>query len=92
MPVGSVRRVLICRPKISHELVSALDSELCPSSGDTRLKLGTTQAYIVTTNESPPPTDYAQSGAFWTLAFTTVVGLWFVSAHVGAVLGFIRRG
>ncbi len=92
MPVGSVRSVLICRPQIPHELVSELDSQLCPSSGSTRLKLGTTQAYLVAANEPPPPHDYVQSGAFWTLALTTVVGLWFVSAHVGAILGFVRRG
>ena len=92
MPAGSVRSVLICRPQIANELVSTLDSQLCPSSGNTRLKLGTTQAYVVSATESPTPHDYAQSGAFWTLAFTTVVGLWLVSAHVGAILGFVRRG
>lgn len=92
MQIGSVRNVVICRPQISHELVTPLDSQLCPSSDNVRLKLGTTQAYVVAANEPPPPHDYVQSGAFWTLAFTTVVGLWFVSVHVGTLLGFIRRG
>ncbi len=89
---SSVRNILICRPQMSHEPISDLDAQVCPGTGNTRFKLAQTRAYISSANEAAIPVDYAQSGAFWTLAFGTVVGLWFVSAHVGAVLNFIRRG
>lgn len=90
--VSSVKNVLICRPQLHDESISELDSLACPGNGASRLKLATTRAYVSSASEAPPPPDFIQAGAFWTLAFATVVGLWFVSAHVGAVLGFIRRG
>lgn len=36
--------------------------------------------------------DYGFAGALWSLAFTSVIGLYFASHGIGLVLDFIRRG
>ena len=38
------------------------------------------------------PFDYGYASALWTLAFSTVVGLYFVSHGISLVLNMIRRG
>lgn len=91
-PLRSARNILVCRPQTPNEPISVLDAQVCPGSGNARFKLEMTPAYVAVDGEPQRPLDYAQSGVFWTLALTTVVGLWFVSAHVGAFLGFVRRG
>ena len=56
------------------------------------------QAYVIDPSQqgmieaSMGPFDYAEGAAVWAAAFSMVVGLYFVSAAIGAVLGMIRRG
>jgi hypothetical protein len=37
------------------------------------------------------PFDYVAAAGLWSLAFTTVVGLYLVSHSIGLILGMIRR-
>ncbi|VVE37000.1 hypothetical protein PCO31111_03960 [Pandoraea communis] len=83
-------RVLGCKPVHQSMAVTPTDRQLCPPENGQYFSV----VAVAPTSSNAPPTspDVAQMAGFWTLAFTTVVGLYVVSAHVGAILGFIRRG
>ena len=93
---GSPTYVLSCRPASSGETLSSIDRELCPASESARFKIQPTPTYLSsTTAPSVAASDeqgLADLSGVWALAFTSVVGLYLVSAYAGAVLHFIRRG
>ncbi|AJC17991.1 hypothetical protein NA29_22185 [Pandoraea sputorum] len=80
-------RVLTCKPVPNAMPSTPMDRQLCPTEDGQQFAV---VALAPTASESL--LDVQQMASFWTLAFTTVVGLYVVSAHVGAILGFIRRG
>lgn len=83
-------RVLSCTPARSATAVTSTDRQLCPPENGQLFAV--TAVLPSSSPTSGTPLDIQQMAGFWTLAFTMVVGLYVVSAHVGAVLGFIRRG
>lgn len=38
------------------------------------------------------PIDYSQLGFLWTFAFSAVVLLWWISKHLGILIGLVKRG
>lgn len=93
MNPASAQYVLICRPSPSTEARSELDIKLCPPSGAQHFKVQTVQTYL---SASPPSLDHApypapaEVSGIWMVAFSTVLGLYVLSAHFGVVLRFIR--
>lgn len=56
-----------------------------------RVQVSTTVEFLSAPVLDPSATfDYAYASAIWSLAFTTVVGLYLVSKNVGLVLALIR--
>jgi hypothetical protein len=95
MSSGTLQYVLVCRPSPRVEARSELDVKLCPPSGIQHFKIKTVQAHLYTAVHDPAAHaqryDIAQGGCIWLVAFSTVLGLYALSAHLGAVLSFIRR-
>lgn len=95
MAFGSVQNVVVC---VQAADATAAQQAVCPPVGAQFYQPVTTQAYLVDPSQqgiieaSMGPFDYAQGAAVWGAAFSMVVGLYFVSAAIGAVLGMIRRG
>ncbi|WP_150690366.1 hypothetical protein [Pandoraea communis] len=85
-------RLLACQPTRPPMAVTAIDRELCPPENGEQFTLVSVAPSIAQAHAPATSLDTVQMAGFWTLALTTVVGLWFVSVHVGALLGFIRRG
>ncbi|VVD64589.1 hypothetical protein PPN31114_00280 [Pandoraea pneumonica] len=83
-------RILICQPTNLSTPTTAIDTQLCPPEGDQQFAVVSIPPSQ--TSMTSPQLDIPQMAGFWTLAFATVIGLWFVSAQVGAIVGFIRRG
>lgn len=98
MALGSVQNVLVCMPLNSGETASTTDMQVCPPVGAQTFRLQSMQAYVLESSAQPllelvvKPFDYEYAGVLWSVAFTMVVGLYLVSAKVGAVLGLLRRG
>ena len=95
MSSGTLEYVLICRPSPRAEARSELDIKLCPPTGMQHFKIQTTQAYVSAAvhaqSDPSTPYDFSQGSGIWLVAFSTVLGLYVLSAHLGAVLNFIRR-
>lgn len=88
--MAEMLRVLSCKPVRQPKGLTAIDRQLCPpESGQQFAVVTVTQA---STNTPDTPLDINQMAGFWMLALATVVGLYVVSAHAGAILGLIRRG
>ncbi|VVE58817.1 hypothetical protein PHO31112_05386 [Pandoraea horticolens] len=85
-------QLLACKPIRQPMAVTTVDRELCPPENGQQFTLVSIDPAIALTNVPATSLDTVQMAGFWTLALTTIVGLWFVSVHVGALLGFIRRG
>ncbi len=85
-------RLLACQPTRPPMAVTAVDRELCPPEDDQQFSLVSVDPAIAQVHAPATSLDTVQMAGFWTLALTTVVGLWFVSVHVGAILGLVRRG
>ncbi|VVE20533.1 hypothetical protein PCE31107_03120 [Pandoraea cepalis] len=83
-------RVLSCAPVHQSMTVTPTDRQLCPPENGQYFAVVAVASTSPNTSQTSP--DVTQMAGFWTLAFSTVVGLYVVSAHVGAILGFIRRG
>lgn len=96
--IGSLENVLVCAPLREGDIAGAFDSQICPPASGQSFKLQSTQAYVLDPSAQSlleavaKPFDYEYAGVLWSVAFTMVVGLYLVSAKVGAVLGLIRRG
>ncbi len=96
MSIGSTQQVLVCIPV---ESASSAQRMFCPPDDNgQQYAPQKTQAYLMDAAQQSGieaalgPFDYAYAGGLWALAFSTVVGLYFVSHSIGLVLGFIRRG
>ena len=84
---GSIQTVVVCLP-------SSLGQPPRPP-GQAE---GTPQPDLLPADQKPAiepataPFDYAYAAGLWSLAFCSVVGLYFCSHGIGLVLGMIRRG
>jgi len=98
MALGSVQNLLVCVPLASGESAGSIDMQVCPPVGAQAFRLQSMQVYVLEPTAQSlleavaKPFDYEYAGVLWSVAFTMVVGLYLVSAKVGAVLGLIRRG
>ncbi len=95
MAVGSVQTVVVCVPASSSTTAQRVT---CPVVGTQNYVPARVQAYMLDPSQqnnieaAVGPFDYVYAGGLWALAFSTVVGLYFVSHGIGLVLGMIRRG
>lgn len=96
MPSGSIQSVVVCIQVA--EPASSQQQIVCPAANGRNFAPANMQAYVIDPSQqgmieaSMGPFDYAEGAAVWAAAFSMVVGLYFVSAAIGAVLGMIRRG
>lgn len=96
--IGSIQNILVCTPLASGETAKSIDAQVCPPAGAQAFKLQSMQAYVLDSSAqslveaATMPFDYQYAGGVWSVAFMMVVGLYIVSAKVGAVLGLIRQG
>lgn len=95
MAAGSVQEIVICRPAAS---ASAMQQAVCPKDGLQFYEPITARAYLLdpaqqnNIDAALGPFDYAYASGLWAMAFSMVVGLYFVSQGIGQVLGLMRRG
>ncbi|MFZ6760833.1 hypothetical protein ACO0K9_26800 [Undibacterium sp. Ji50W] len=95
MTAGSVQAVVICKPSAA---ASAMQQAVCPNDGAQLYVPSIVQAYLLdpaqqnNIDAALGPFDYAYASGLWAMAFSMVVGLYFVSQGIGQVLGLIRRG
>lgn len=95
MASGSLQTVVICSPATT---ANAMQQAVCPKIGTQFYVPTKVQAYLLDPSQQSKfdaafgPFDYAYASAIWTFAFSTVVGLYFVSHGIGLVLGIVRRG
>ena len=96
--IGSIQNTLTCVPVAAGDAANTVDTQVCPPTGAQVFKLQSMQVYVLDPSAqslleaAAKPFDYEYAGVLWSMAFTMVVGLYLVSAKVGAVLGLIRRG
>jgi hypothetical protein len=95
MAIGSVQAVVVC---VAANAATAAQQVTCPKVGAQFNVPARVQAYMLDPSQqnnieaAVGPFDYAYASGLWALAFSTVVGLYFVSHGIGLVLGMIRRG
>jgi len=95
MGVGSVQSVVVCIPSSG---ATAAQQVTCPKVGAQFYVPSKVQAYLIDPSQKNnfdaalEPFNYAYAAGVWSLAFCSVVGLYFVSHSIGLVLGLIRRG
>lgn len=95
MTTGSVQTIVVCVPAPS---ASAKQQATCPAVGTQYYVPATIQAYVLDPAQQNDidaalgPFDYGYASAIWSLAFSTVVGLYFFSNAISQILGLIRRG
>lgn len=77
-------RVLGCKPVHQSMAVTPTDRQLCPPENGQYFAVVAVAPTPPNTSQTSP--DFAQMAGFWTLAFTTVVGLYVVSAQPHEVL------
>ena len=86
---------MVCVPVTS---ATPTESTVCPASGGQVFQPVQVQAYLLDPSQQSnleaafEPFDYGYAAGVWSLAFSMVVGLYFVSHGIGLVLGMIRRG
>ncbi|MBX9269273.1 hypothetical protein [Chromobacterium violaceum] len=96
MSIGSSQQVLVCVPVSTTP--SGAQQQICPRVGGQYYKPQPTQAYLLNPDSQQQfdaamgPFDYGYASALWTLSFSTIVGLYFVSHGISLVLNMIRRG
>lgn len=95
MTTGSLQTVLVCTPSAT---ANATQQAICPKVGAQFYVPTKVQAYLLDPSQQNNfdaafgPFNYAYASGIWSLAFSTVVGLYFVSHGIGQVLGVVRRG
>lgn len=95
MANGSIQTVVVCTPA---NTANANQQTICPKVGGQFFTSTKVQAYLLDPSQKNNidaalgQFDYAYASGLWSLAFTMVVGLYFVSHGIGQVLGMIRRG
>lgn len=86
--LGQVQAVIVCLRGVSGVQGACANGQV----------ESVAQAYLIDSSQqgiieaSMGPFDYEQGAVVWSAAFSMVVGLYFVSAAIGALLGLIRRG
>jgi len=98
MAIGSVQTLVVCVPEVTNTN-NSVNQQICPtnSAGQTFAPTNL-QAYVLDPTQQGQfeaafgQFDYGYAAGVWGLAFSMVVGLYFVSHGIGLVLGFIRRG
>lgn len=96
MSSGGIQQVLVCMPVSTAP--SSVQQQVCPRVGAQYYRAAQVQAYLLSPDAQQQidtalePFDYAYAAGLWSLAFSTVVALYFVSYGIALVLGFIRRG
>ncbi|MFZ6693662.1 hypothetical protein [Undibacterium sp. SXout20W] len=95
MAIGSIQTVVVC----SASQISTISQQvICPNVGGQYFVPTTVQTYLLDPSQqlnfegAIAPFDYAYASGIWTLAFSTVVGLWLLSHSIGIVLAHLRRG
>lgn len=88
---GSLQYIVSCRAADIGETITQLDESACVVPGTTPMKLQTIRAHMVTHPAEGGVNNYNDAAVLWTTGFSSVVGLYLLAAHVGAVIGFIRR-
>lgn len=83
--------VLACKPVALPAASSEADRRMCPPDRGRYFTVLPVDATVLSSTATPAPLDVTQMASYWALAFTTVVGLYLVSANVGAVLRLIRH-
>lgn len=95
MTAGSIQTVVVCKPSAT---ATAAQQAACPKDGEQLYVPFTVQAYLLDPSQQNNidaalgPFDYVYASTLWVMAFSMVVGLYFVSQGIGQVLGLIRRG
>lgn len=95
MSLGSSQMVVVCVPAV---FASTVQQAACPRVGAQYYVPGRVQAYLLDPAQQNSIDaafgnfDYAYAAGVWGLAFSMVVGLYFVSHGIGLVLGMVRRG
>lgn len=95
MSSGGIQQVLVCVPVSAAP--SSMQQQLCPRVGGQYYRSQSMQAYLLNPDSQKQidaalePFDYAYAAGLWSLAFSTVVALYFASYGIALVLGFIRR-
>jgi hypothetical protein len=93
--LGSIQTIVVCVPATEQ---AELQPRVCPAVGGQSMTPATLQAYLIDPAQqnnleaAVGPFDYQYAASIWSLAFSMVVGLYFVSVSIGSVLGMIRRG
>jgi hypothetical protein len=97
MAAGTTQNVLVCEAVPTVDQASASDQVICPPNGGQYFHVQAISAYLIDPANAgyldavAAPFDYVQAAGFWSAAFTSVVGLYFVCRGIGAVVEFIRR-
>lgn len=95
MANGSIQTVLVCTPAAN---ANATEQAVCPKVGAQFYVPTNVQAYLLDPSQQNSidaalgEFDYAYASGMWSLAFSMVVGLYFVSHGIGQVLDMVRRG
>lgn len=74
---------VVCKVPANPGAATLLDE--CPTAS--RVVVSSTLEHLAPTSEA---FDYSYASAVWSLAFTSVVGLYLVAKNAGLVLAFIR--
>ncbi|MFL9872963.1 hypothetical protein [Paraburkholderia megapolitana] len=97
MTAGTVQALVVCSTA-SGAVTSAGGPVSCGTDAKGNpLYLSTVQAYVVDPASAgyfdaiATPFDYTQAFGFWSVAFTSVVGLYFACLGIGTVVNFLRR-
>jgi len=83
--IGSVQTLIVCVP-------SQFPQAPCPAGQ----AITTVQGYVLDVSQAATyeaamaPFDYVYAAGLWSLAFTFVLSLYFVSKSAGTILNFIR--
>jgi hypothetical protein len=91
--MSTVTWVVTCIPKSPQ---NGNSTSPCLDVGTTKMVPAMVQSYLIDPSSSSAidaattPFDYTVATAFWTLAFTFVVGLYLFSKKIGILLNFIR--
>lgn len=95
MSVGSIQTAVVCVPSMT---ATAAQQAACGKVGAQFYVPSKVQAYLLDPSQKNnidaalEPFNYAFAAGVWSVAFCSVVGLYFVSHSIGLVLGLIRRG
>jgi hypothetical protein len=95
LAIGSVKNVVVCVPSTSSTSASSI---VCPNVNGQKFLPERMNAYLIDANQQANfdaalgQFDYVHASGLWAFAFSTVVGLYFVSHGIGLALGMIRRG